>query len=560
MALYKNNYPNVYQSVFTFNYKYKKESTEKALEEEREKKQDITKALEEEREKKQDITKALEEERGKKQDIAKALEKQKIITKNTQNKLKQFEVISLSESILKKKILFNSKQISILKQQYRNHHCHLNMTKKIAKQHIVNLGKAWAANTINTVIFRHHGIVTRENYQYTAFYLNEQTIKIIRRDLIDSKKLDIYELNGSYNLNDAHNSISLGVDQKGYIHISYDHHGSKLHYRKSLKPFEISQWTDELAMTNQNEENVTYPTFISPSETSPLMLMYRSGIWKKGSTFLKYYDEALEKWFDYPKPILSGSHQQPWTSNAYWNHPVIDSYGCLHLSYCWRTDYLDDNQLINNMNINYAKSYDNGYSWLTSKNMNYKLPITQTISEVVWAIPSQSNLINQTSMAIDSLGNPHIVYYSNDKNGIPQLQHLWFNDEEWKRDFISERKEPFILSGGGTLELPISRPEILIDRDDNVYVIYRSKETDNKLILLYLNAPAYKFTEGDTIILYDEPVGQSEPIIDRDRWEKENILSLLVQYNLQPNGDMQTKEIFRDVKIVDIEFRDKGEE
>ena len=308
-------------------------------------------------------------------------------------------------------------------------------------------------------------------------------------------------------------------------------------------------------MTGCNEERVTYPTFILPTEHTPLLMLYRDGNWKQGTAYIKYFDERLEIWLDYPNPILSGADNSPWTSNAYWNHPAIDRNGILHLSYTWRTDYFSEEQLISNINIDYAKSFDGGLNWITSKDHKYKLPITPVNSETVWPISPGSNHINQTSMALDSKGLPHIAFYANDVKGIPQYQHLWFDGEQWNQSYVTQRTRPFDLSGGGTLKIPISRPEIIIDKDDTVFIIYRAEETDQKLVASYQTAPEYRCVPEQTVTLWKETVGHAEPIVDRARWSKEQILTLLVQYNDQPNGDIRHQQIFSPIRLIDIQFK-----
>lgn len=421
----------------------------------------------------------------------------------------------------------------------------------LKKECRIDLGTAWAGNTINTVIFRHQGVVTSNGYQFTAFYVDGNTITIVKRRLVDDL-IEKYNLSGKYNLKDAHNSISLGIDRSGHIHISYDHHSSKLKYRRSIKPLDIESWTDELSMTGENEQKVTYPTFILPKNNSPLLLLYRDGNWKKGSAFLKFFDEISGTWDDYPLPILSGAEHKPWTSNAYWNNPVVDRYGCLHLSYVWRTDYFSSEQLVNNINIGYAKSYDNGSTWKTIKGQPYKLPITQVNSDVVWPISPGSNLINQCSMAVDSKGYPHIVFYSNDDNGVPQYQHIWYTGKIWNHSYVSNRKESFKLAGGGTLKIPMSRPAIVIDKKDNVFIFFRSDESNQKMAVYCLQSPFYNSTNITYKIIWDESIEQSEPVFDFSRWCEENILTFFIQKNKQPDGDLVHENNIERVYLLDI--------
>ena len=240
------------------------------------------------------------------------------------------------------------------------------------------LGEAWAANTVNTVIFRHHGILTSGAQQYTAFYVDERTLRLVQRNLA-TDALHTHDIAGQFNLRDAHNSISLGIDRTGHLHMCYDHHATQLRYRRTRQPHCIDQWSEELSMTGANEDRVTYPSFILPYHSHPLTLLYRDGTHNKGSARLKTYDEITQTWADHPSAILSGFDQKPWTSNAYWNHPVTGTDGSLHLSFVWRIQGMSDENVVNNTNIGYACSLDNGKTWLTSRGHHYKLPITQAL-------------------------------------------------------------------------------------------------------------------------------------------------------------------------------------
>ena len=417
-----------------------------------------------------------------------------------------------------------------------------------------DLGLAWAGNTINTVIFRHHGILTLDRTQFTAFYVDIHTLRIVKRDL-NTETINTYDILGEYNLKDAHNSISLGVDRLGHIHISYDHHATQLRYRRSLTPGDITKWSDELPMTGAHEERVTYPTFILPRDGFPLTLLYRDGVHNKGSARLKTYDENDQSWTDHPLPILSGADQKPWTSNPYWNHPAVGTDGSLHLSFVWRTDAIGEEQKINNINIGYACSMDNGLSWQTSLKRPYKLPITQVNAETIHPVSPGSNLINQTSMALDSQNRPHIVFYADDPSGIPQYQHLWFDGKVWHHQIISNRTQPFSLEGGGTLQIPISRPDICIDRKDNVYVIFRGDHTQNRLTVTFLPFPNYWFEERNVQPVVEDNLGFSEPVIDRIRWRSENLLTLLIQPNEQPNHDINHQVILHPIRLIDIKLK-----
>lgn len=174
----------------------------------------------------------------------------------------------------------------------------------------------------------------------------------------------------------------------------------------------------------------------------------------KGTARIKTYDEATQTWTNHPQPILSGAEQKPWTSNAYWNHPAVGTDGSLHLSFVWRTHTLGEEQRINNINIGYACSYDNGLSWQTSHQRPYKLPITQVNAETIYPVSPGSNLINQTSMALDSQNHPHIVFYADDPDGIPQYQHLWFDGKVWRHQTFQTALKPSACKAAAPCKSP----------------------------------------------------------------------------------------------------------
>ena len=124
-------------------------------------------------------------------------------------------------------------------------------------RHEVPLGEAWAANSVNTVAFRHHGILSHGNLQAAAFYRDHDSLCVVRRDL-NTGAIEVASIAGVYNLADAHNSISLGMDRRCNLHICYDQHGKALQYRRTRTPFGIADWTEELPMTGMHERNMTY--------------------------------------------------------------------------------------------------------------------------------------------------------------------------------------------------------------------------------------------------------------------------------------------------------------
>jgi len=111
---------------------------------------------------------------------------------------------------------------------------------------LVPIGTAYGANGINAVSFRQNALtsvqVGDDTYQFAAYYRNtgggRRRVTIARR-LLGSTEWDIFNLSGSAfgdpnsNATDSHNTISIGIDGDGYMHMSWGMHNNNLIYRKS---------------------------------------------------------------------------------------------------------------------------------------------------------------------------------------------------------------------------------------------------------------------------------------------------------------------------------------
>ena len=149
----------------------------------------------------------------------------------------------------------------------------------------------------------------------------------------------------------------------------------------------------------------------------------------------------------------------------------------------------------------------------------------------------KENLINQCSLATDAQGHPHIAYYCNGPDGVPQYFHLWFDGTQWSTQQVSQRTLTFSLGGIGTLKIPMSRPELAISRSGTAYVITRDAEFGGGL-RLYAARPPYAHWQAMDVLA--EPLGEWEPTYDLARWQRDGILSLFVLPVKQGNNEIVT--------------------
>src|SRR5262249_27185772 len=115
----------------------------------------------------------------------------------------------------------------------------------------IPVSKGWARTSVNTTIFRHDSVTTYGDTQFVAVYDADQTVVLAQRKLGSTAwKIKRTPFKGV--CKDAHNSISLGVDGAGFIHMSWDQHSQPLRYCRSVSSGTL-ELTEEMPMTGVNE-------------------------------------------------------------------------------------------------------------------------------------------------------------------------------------------------------------------------------------------------------------------------------------------------------------------
>lgn len=257
---------------------------------------------------------------------------------------------------------------------------------------------------------------------------------------------------------------------------------------------------------------------------------------------LNRYDVKSHRWSRLQDSLIDGENQR----SAYWQ-AAVDPRGGIHVSWVWR----DTPDVASNHDICYAKSLDGGKTWLKSSGEKYKLPITAASAEYVIHIPPNSELINQTSMAVDTGGQPYIVsYWRPAGSQVPQFQIVYQDGSSWRISQVTQRKLGFSLSGMGTRRIPISRPQVLV-RNSTVLVVFRDIERGNRISLaVSTNLRSDVWTISD---LNSESVGMWEPTYDPMVWKRKMELHLFVQSVGQ--GDAEGLEDVPPQMISVLEWR-----
>lgn len=388
----------------------------------------------------------------------------------------------------------------------------------------VPLGEGWARNSVNAVVFR-TSTMSHGDIQYTSFYDPDGNMMLAKRDH-GSTNWEVRRTQYKGNVRDAHNSISIGVDGDGVLHVAWDHHDHPLRYARGVAPGSL-ELTEKMPMTGRNESKVSYPQFYRLPD-GDLMFLYREGGSGRGDAMLNRYRVESGKWEAVQHPLVSGEGRR----NPYLNTMAVDSQGGLHISWVWR----ESPDVASNHDLCFAYSRDGGATWVNSANESYELPIVVDSAEVAWEIPQGSELINQTSMATGPDNRPVIATYWRDRDSrVPQYRVVWFDGGEWKMSQVGERSEPFSLSGGGTKRIPISRPQVAVGDDGAVHVVFRDDERGGVVSAAVSSDPLRRSWE--LLDLGDSTVGAWEPSFDAVRWAADGQMDLFVQRVGQGDGE-----------------------
>jgi len=290
-------------------------------------------------------------------------------------------------------------------------------------------------------------------------------------------------------------------------------------------------------MTGEDDSKVTYPEFHN-LPNGKLLFCYRSGASGRGNMIIKSFDVKTQQWTSLQNNLIDGENQR----SAYWQM-FVGKKG-IYVSWVWRESW----DVSTNNNLCYAFSPDGGKTWLKSTGEKYTLPITKLTAEQAWEIPQNSSLINQTAMTVDDQGNPYIATYW-DNNGIPQYKVVYLSNGKWNLINTNFHVNPFSLGGGGTKRIPISRPEILVDKS-MLYLLFRDEERDNKITLGYTNLKNKEWKLQD---ISQFTVGQWEPNLDKELWEQKKQLHIFSQNVSQADREGLAKAAPQMVQVLEVQ-------
>jgi hypothetical protein len=280
---------------------------------------------------------------------------------------------------------------------------------------------------LNCDAYIQDALVTYNGWQYASYYNTNRYVTIARRQLPGGAWEQCTLTDYQQTTNDNHNTISMGISPSdGRIHLSFDHHDSTLHYRKSVSGLAANpssySWTASQFGATENTlgsgtiTSFTYPAFFT-APNATFMFYGRIGASGDGDNYIWKYNNN-GSWTTIGR-FIAGSGE-----NAYHHGMLFDKNNRLHMTWCWRAT----SDGTTNHDLMYAYSDDYGSTWRNNAGSQVGItasdPITPSKDCKVWTIAQKTGLINSEGMIIDLQGRIH-VFSREDISGTNYQMHYY---------------------------------------------------------------------------------------------------------------------------------------
>jgi hypothetical protein len=391
-------------------------------------------------------------------------------------------------------------------------------------------------NFPNGVTHQQFPLRTFRGYQYAIYYDHERQVCVGRRKLPAGPWEIIRFTDYKITNNDTHNVAILGIcENDGTIHLTWDHHVSDLHYRKSevgaANDPDNTPWTTDLfgPVTNELDRigpitEVTYPRFVSMPNGN-LMLYYRFVTSGNGDSIIRVDDGNKNKWSKSHGKFIDrqiGKFKFNGKTSQY-RYAYINGIGYggnrLHVSWVWR-DRFEKTSASNQHDLCYAYSDDDGLTWNNSAGERIAVTGKSFINLdspglIVHPIDPGRGASNQNTQYAYPDGSFHVILprYQEGSSGSKRYHHHW-------RDAIGTWHVAELAFSG-------SRPELVGDDQHNLFVIY----TAGHNLRILKGTPNADISAWTWSLIYnnDEPGSAGDGQIDLSRWQSEQVLSVYHQ-------------------------------
>lgn len=341
--------------------------------------------------------------------------------------------------------------------------------------HMIEVDSIWAANGVR------FDLQTVGQQQFIVYYDRNRMMTVASRAL-GSKDWAKKTLPNRL-IWDSHNSVKLGIDEMGYIHVSGNQHVDPLAYFRSTKPYDVSSMIELNTMLGQDEESVTYPNFFN-DKNGRLLFSYRSGTCGNGNILINRFDPKSQKWERYlEKPLFEGIEKND--DRAAYHHWVKDSKGNFHFAWMWRwTPKVETSH-----HIGYATTSDLQH-WKNAQGREVSLPFRPNDASVmVDNTPTKGGLHNSRyKLFLTDKDEPIIGYIKYDEGGNTQLYLSMLKNNRWVSKQISDWNFRWeFIDGGAFMTIGGKFSFVGMSEDGLVAIDWANETGDSGQYIIDLN-------------------------------------------------------------------------
>lgn len=351
-------------------------------------------------------------------------------------------------------------------------------------------------------------LYTHDDRQFVAFYDPDRTLTVGQR-VLDEVEWTFARLPEDRKVKwDAHNYVTLAVDDDGHLHLSGNMHNHPLKYWRTAVPLDVATFERLDEMVGAEEDSVTYPTFLR-GPADELVFTYRDGYSGGGNWLYNVYDSGVGEWQRLlDEPLTYGGDRM----NAYPHGPVVGPDGYSHLCWVWR----DHGGAQTNHDLSYARSPDMR-SWETSRGEPLELPLTVTNADLVDPVPTHGGMINgNTKLGFDADGRVIVSYHKFDPDGNTQVYNARCEGGEWVIHRTSDWDYRWAFGGGGSIPFEIQLGPVEVQADGRLSQTYRHAKygrgkwllDEDSLQPVEWRSPWYRYPEGLETLSADDPAVQ----------------------------------------------------
>jgi len=352
--------------------------------------------------------------------------------------------------------------------------------QKLDINKIIPIDSVWSGHAVG------FSLLTHKDRQYIAYYDKDRYMTVGQRNLGEDQfelhHLPIFDREEGQGTStklgwDSHNSVTIGIDEEGYLHLAGNMHVHPITYFRGHNPYDISSLKQEMEMVGSNEERCTYPNFMKDRE-GLLLFHYRDGGSGNGNEIYNIYDVGSKGWTRLlDSPLTDGMGEM----NAYASQPSLRADNWYHMYWVWR----DTPDCETNHDLSYIKSPDMK-NWYDAFGNQLTLPVTiEQKNVIVDPVPPKGGIINLAAkLCLDENNDPLMAFHKYDGNGNLQFYVSKVENGAWTAKQVTDWDYRWEFSGRGSIPFDVRLGDFKRRDDGNYELGYKHIKYGEGMLLL----------------------------------------------------------------------------